>query len=275
MSDVYISCVEEDADFVRRAANTLRADGWNVWCNPSLAAIGDGEADLHLNGAGAVLVVWSANSRSADHLRSEAATGMYRNKLVQVRLDASAPPRPFDQADTFDLQSWNGDHADPNWQRLLQTLALFAGAPGVARPQVVRGAGAGARASRRNPAHGPARRALRPCRGGASPSRAISRPNRRARPRARRRPRRWCSVSRRATPAAFPEADRSRRRAARPNPSSPKRSGASPTHGLNRNPIRALKPGARHEGRRPGRRPEKQPSSACVRSPRPNLCPNP
>jgi hypothetical protein len=138
MSDIYISCAEGDAAVLRLAANALRAEGWSVWCNPVLAAQNHEECENNLNIAGAVMVVWSQGSRDLEHVRSEAAMGMYRNKLVQVNLDTRAPPRPFDQVETTELSGWDGDSSDPRWQRIIAMMRSYAGEPGSARPHVIR-----------------------------------------------------------------------------------------------------------------------------------------
>jgi hypothetical protein len=76
-----------------------------------------------------VLVLWSDSARRSEYVRSEAATGLYKNKLIQARIDGEAPPRPFDELDAVDLSRWNGDPEDPNWRRLTAMLRSCAGDP--------------------------------------------------------------------------------------------------------------------------------------------------
>jgi hypothetical protein len=134
MTDVYISFAREDQERVRPLAEALQLEGWDVWWDPS-APDGDSRASLDqkLGSAGAILVVWSAYSRGSEYVRSEAATGLYKNKLIQTRVDSAAPPRPFDQVEVTDLSLWSGEREDPSWRRVVQAVRLFAGAPG-ARP---------------------------------------------------------------------------------------------------------------------------------------------
>lgn len=139
MTDVFLSYAREDRERVRKVCEGLQAEGWDVWWDPSEPLPDQGEAlDGKLGSAGAVLVVWSAQARFAEYVRSEAATGLYRNKLVQVSIDSVTPPRPFDQVEATDLQSWSGSREDPNWQKIVQAVRLYAGAPGSARPQVTK-----------------------------------------------------------------------------------------------------------------------------------------
>src|SRR5690349_15111101 len=118
MTDVFISYARDDRERVRPVAEALQAEGWDVWWDPSMptAGLGNtvGEAvDRKLSSAGAVLVMWSAYSRGSEYVRSEAAAGLYRNKLIQARIDTAAPPRPFDQVEVMDIGHWSGERDDP------------------------------------------------------------------------------------------------------------------------------------------------------------------
>ena len=144
MTDVFIAYAREDRDRVRPVAEALQAEGWDVWWDPTQPSGQQGESmDRRLGSAGAVLVVWSGASRGSEYVRSEASTGLYRNKLIQARIDAAAPPRPFDQVEVMDLGHWSGDREDPQWRRIVSTVKLFAGAPGSTRPSVIRRGAAG------------------------------------------------------------------------------------------------------------------------------------
>ncbi len=104
MTDVYIAYAREDRESVRILSEMLRFEGWDVWMDPTERTEDTSAAlDLKLGSAGAILVVWSGYSRGAEQVRSEAATGLYKNKLIQVRIDHAAPPRPFDQVEVIDL----------------------------------------------------------------------------------------------------------------------------------------------------------------------------
>ncbi|MEQ1609118.1 MAG: TIR domain-containing protein [Hyphomonadaceae bacterium] len=139
MTDVYISYAREDRESVRTLSEMLRFEGWDVWMDPSDPSIDNSAAvDMKLGSAGAILVVWSGYSRSSENVRSEAATGLYKNKLIQVRIDMAAPPRPFDQVEVVDISLWSGERDDPNWRKILSAVRLYAGAPGSARPQATR-----------------------------------------------------------------------------------------------------------------------------------------
>jgi hypothetical protein len=130
MTDVYVAYARQDRDRLRVVGELLRAEGWDSWMDPAepkpdLSPI----ADLKLGWSKAVLVLWSDSARRSEYVRSEAATGLYKNKLIQARIDGEAPPRPFDELDAVDLSRWNGDPEDPNWRRLTAMLRSCAGDP--------------------------------------------------------------------------------------------------------------------------------------------------
>lgn len=130
MTDVYVAYARQDRDRLRVVGELLRAEGWDSWMDPAepkpdLSPI----ADLKLGWSKAVLVLWSDSARRSEYVRSEAATGLYKNKLIQARIDGEAPPRPFDELDAVDLSRWSGDPEDPNWRRLTEMLRSCAGDP--------------------------------------------------------------------------------------------------------------------------------------------------
>ncbi len=144
MTDVYISCARDDAERMAPLVEAVQAEGWSAWFEPDAPpARREHAIDAELGAAGAVIVLWTASSRESEFVRTEAATGLYRNKLIQITLDGDIPPRPFDQLEAIDIGSWNGDSQDPTWQRILGCIRLFAGSPGADRPQVVRNSAAG------------------------------------------------------------------------------------------------------------------------------------
>jgi hypothetical protein len=135
MTDVYIAYAREDRDRLRLLADMLAYEGWAIWMNPGDSAPDDTRVtDAKLNGAGAIVAVWSERARRSEIVRSEAATGLYKNKLIQVRIDPGAPPRPFDQVEVIDLSQWRGAYDDSNWRKLILALRRAVGEPEAAKP---------------------------------------------------------------------------------------------------------------------------------------------
>jgi peptidoglycan hydrolase-like protein with peptidoglycan-binding domain len=135
-TDIYIAYAREDRERIRPIAEMLQFEGWDVWWDPSEPSLDSSAAlDQKLGSAGAILVVWSGYSRGSEHVRSEAATGLYKNKLIQARIDTASPPRPFDQVEVVNLAGWRGERDDPEWRRVVQSIRLYAGQPNGARQQ--------------------------------------------------------------------------------------------------------------------------------------------
>jgi hypothetical protein len=136
MTDIYIAYAREDRERIRPLAEMLQFEGWDVWWDPSEPTLDSSAAlDQKLGSAGAILVVWSGYSRGSEYVRSEAATGLYKNKLIQARIDSASPPRPFDQVEVVNLAGWRGERDDPEWRRVVQAIRLYAGQPGITRQQ--------------------------------------------------------------------------------------------------------------------------------------------
>jgi peptidoglycan hydrolase-like protein with peptidoglycan-binding domain len=144
MTDVYLAYAREDREGVRILAEMLQFEGWDVWMDPSVPT-GETSAaiDMKLGSAGAILVLWSGYSRHSEYVRSEAATGLYKNKLIQASLDGEGAPRPFDGIEVIDFAGWTGERDHPQWRRIIDAVRLYAGAPGSARPLVQRRAVSG------------------------------------------------------------------------------------------------------------------------------------
>lgn len=139
MTDVYLAYAREDRESVRLLSEMLQFEGWDVWMDPSDPSAATSAAiDMKLGSAGAILVLWSGYSRHSEYVRSEAATGLYKNKLIQVSLDGLGAPSPFDQISVLQLRAWAGERDHPEWRRIMEAVRLYAGAPGSARPLVQR-----------------------------------------------------------------------------------------------------------------------------------------
>lgn len=169
MTDIYVAYAREDRERVIPLADMLREQGWDVWLDTSAPSLdANPSADLQLTRAGAILAFWSEHARRSEHVRSEAATGLYKNKLVQVRLEGGAPPRPFDQVDAVDMTRGSGPES-PEWRRLVSMLRNTAGEPVAARQSAQR---------RAAPPHQPAPPVQEPPRSYSEPQRSFSEPPR-------------------------------------------------------------------------------------------------
>jgi len=129
MSDVFISYARSTAPQARLAAEALRALGYEVWRDDELPAhrpYGD-VIEERLKSAKAVLVIWSADAAQSQWVRSEADRARASGKLVQLTMDATRLPMPFDQIQCADLAGWTGDPDAPGWRKVVGSIADLVG----------------------------------------------------------------------------------------------------------------------------------------------------
>src|SRR5262250_3175083 len=111
MADIFISYARSTAAQAQAIAQALRALGYGVWRDDELPAH-RAYAEVieeRLKAARAVVVVWSAEAAKAEGVRSEADRARNDRKLVQLTVDGTALPMPFDQIQCADLNGWTGD----------------------------------------------------------------------------------------------------------------------------------------------------------------------
>ena len=136
MSDVFISYARSTATQAQRIAEALRALGYNVWRDDDLPAhrpYAD-VIDERLRGARAVVVVWSAEAAKSQWVRAEADLARNMGTLVQLRIDDTIPPLPFNQIECADLSGWKGDPNAQGWRKVAGSVAELLGAPAPAPP---------------------------------------------------------------------------------------------------------------------------------------------
>jgi hypothetical protein len=131
MADVFLSYARHDEGKVRQIADLLVAEGYDVWWDadmPPHRAYSD-VIEEEVGRAKAVLVVWSKESIASEWVRAEADMGRNARKLVQLSLDETPPPLPFNQIHVVSLAKWHGQREDAEWQRILRSLAEILGRP--------------------------------------------------------------------------------------------------------------------------------------------------
>src|SRR5579863_3453451 len=108
MADVFVSYARGDQPLAERIAQRLTEAGFTVWWDSELlphnrfASVIEEE----IRAARAVLVIWSEAAIKSQWVRAEAELGGKQDKLIQVALDPSPIPLPFNQSQVADLQHW-------------------------------------------------------------------------------------------------------------------------------------------------------------------------
>ena len=125
MSDIFISYGRSTARQARGAADALRALGYSVWIDDDLPAhrAFSPEIEAQLTAAKAALVIWSAEAATSHWVLSEANRAREDNKLVQLRIDGSRLPMPFDQIQCADLSGWSGEGEHASWAKVAASVA--------------------------------------------------------------------------------------------------------------------------------------------------------
>jgi adenylate cyclase len=131
MSDVFISYARSAASQAQQVGEALRGLGYGVWRDdelPAHRAYAD-VIDERLTAAKAVVVIWSADAVKSEWVQSEADSARTDHKLVQLTVDGSKLPRPFDRIQCADLIDWTGDLEAPGWRKVVASIADLVGVP--------------------------------------------------------------------------------------------------------------------------------------------------
>lgn len=129
MADVFLSYARPNAKAAERIAHALHGVGLSVWFDKDLPAHRSYSdvIEEQLEAASAVVVLWSKDSAPSQWVRSEANRARETNRLVQLRLDDTRLPMPFDQIQCADLAQWNGDRSAHGWQVVEASVGALVG----------------------------------------------------------------------------------------------------------------------------------------------------
>ncbi|MGZ3195812.1 MAG: TIR domain-containing protein [Croceibacterium sp.] len=130
MSDIFISYARPNEAQARLAGEALRERGYGVWRDDELPAhrAYSEVIEERIRGAKAVLVLWSADAARSQCVRAEADAAREAGTLVQVSLDGSLPPMPFNQIQCAELGGWSGNREVAGWKKVEASIASLVGA---------------------------------------------------------------------------------------------------------------------------------------------------
>jgi hypothetical protein len=134
MSDIFVSYARPNERQARQIADALRQRGYSVWRDDELPAhrAYSEVIEERIKSAKAVVVLWSAEAAKSQWVRAEADAAREAGTLVQVTLDGSIPPMPFNQIQCADLSNWAGDTTSQGWQKVEASISLLSGAAATA-----------------------------------------------------------------------------------------------------------------------------------------------
>jgi len=129
MSDIFLSYASEDRETAHKFADALEALGWSVWWDREIppGKTFDQVIEEELNSARCVMVLWSFESVRSRWVRTEASAAMDRECLVPVLIDTVAIPLEFKRIQAAALMDWDGDTANPEFERLVQAVRQMLG----------------------------------------------------------------------------------------------------------------------------------------------------
>ena len=128
---VFVSYARADEKQAKAVIACIEKAGFKTWWDgliPGGQRFGAriGEA---LEGAGAVVVLWSANSLQSNWVQDEAAWGRDHHRLVPISLDGSEPPLGFRQLQCIDLSKGGARASNPEMQRAIRAIGEMVGRP--------------------------------------------------------------------------------------------------------------------------------------------------
>ncbi len=129
MADIFVSYGRSTEAQAKQLADALREAGYSVWRDdelPAHRAYGD-VIEERLRSAKAVVVLWSAEAARSQWVRAEADIAREAGTLVQVTIDGTIPPLPFNQIQCADLDGWSGDRDSPGWRKVEGSVSLLVG----------------------------------------------------------------------------------------------------------------------------------------------------
>ena len=129
VAEIFISYARSTEDQARQVEQALEARGYSVWRDDDLPAHRT-YADVieeRLKAAKAVVVIWSAEAVKSQWVRAEADAARGLGTLVQLSIDGTIPPMPFNQIQCADLTGWDGE-ASPGWKKIEDSVAALVGA---------------------------------------------------------------------------------------------------------------------------------------------------
>ena len=126
---VFVSYARPDEKRAKAVIACIEKAGFKTWWDRLIPG-GDrfgARISEALEGAGAVVVLWSAHSLQSNWVQDEAAWGRDHHRLVPISLDGSEPPLGFRQLQCLDVSQGGARMSNPEMRRALRTIGEMLG----------------------------------------------------------------------------------------------------------------------------------------------------
>ncbi len=133
---VFVSYARADEKQAKAVIRCIDKAGFPVWWDaliPSGERFGAKIAEA-LEGAGAIVVLWSSHSIDSNWVQDEAGWGRDHHRLVPISIDGSDPPLGFRQLQCVDLSKGGARATNPEMQRALRAIADMLNQPAPVLP---------------------------------------------------------------------------------------------------------------------------------------------
>jgi adenylate cyclase len=133
-ADIFISYARSSQQQAEQIAGKLRAEGYSVWWDDELPAhrTYSDVIQERLDAARAVLAIWSGDAAKSQWVRAEADFARSSGKLVQLNIDGTMPPIPFNQIDCPAIGAWSDHRTLRSWEKIKRSLSELVGPPAAA-----------------------------------------------------------------------------------------------------------------------------------------------
>jgi adenylate cyclase len=127
MSDVFVSYARSTESQAKEIADALRGEGFSVWRDDEIPAHKPYAEVIEerLRASKAVLVIWSADATKSQWVRAEADAARELGTLIQVTIDGTLPPLPFNQIQCAVVECSGRGVGGKGWDKLTSSVATL------------------------------------------------------------------------------------------------------------------------------------------------------
>ncbi len=124
MAHVFLSYSRDDRPTAQKIAESLEAEGFEVWWDKVLRAgqTYDEVTEGMLRDSAVVVVLWSKVSAKSKWVRAEATLGSRSSVLVPAMIEECDRPIMFELTHTADLIGWGGDRTAEHWRAFVADI---------------------------------------------------------------------------------------------------------------------------------------------------------